>query len=730
MADKVIDVEIRTNTTGVKSLRQELRETVMQLQQLEVGTQEFERLNQKAAEIKDKMAEVNEQIAVMATGSKFEKVSNSLGEISAGLASMDFERATQGAKLFAQNAKAITFKDAIGSVKQLGSTFMTVGKAILTNPLFLIAGVIVLIGVGIVKLLDKLGILKTIFKAIGDVIDFVVQGIKDFLDWIGLTNFAVEDAAQAQADASEKVAKAQEERTKSVVQDIDNEIRIAELQGKSTEDLERKKVWLIVNTAKARYKADMDAAKAAALKGDLDQAEIQALYDKAKASGLAVKQSYADVTFFEEKTKDDKKKRKKKEEEDNAEIAKKASETRKKNQDKINQEIQKAVQFNKEAQKENELNLLSAQDREIKISNDKYQAQIDQAIKYKQDYSQIVIAQKNAENEINLKYEQERKNQIEEAQAVIDQLNKDFLNARLSDIDQEKLAVKEKYAKAIEDAEKNKLDTTVLKANQKAEEDAIDLAYDEKKKANAIELASWMNTFNTDERAKYVADLEAKQLEDETKLKEAKDKGLLDEQTYQDALKTIQKKTIDDIAEYDKKKAKDSLNSKLENVQKYVDASTGLMTALGDLAVATAKKDAKSQEQAARKKFAIDKAAALVTAGINTALAITKAMPNPALMALAGATGVAQAAVIASKQFNSGAKTQAPNTPNPSVSEPQANATPIFNMFGSGGNANNQNAGGANGGNGQNITVTAVVSETDMTNTQNRVNSMKSSASL
>jgi hypothetical protein len=729
MADKVIDVEIRTNTTGVKSLRQELRETVMQLQQLEVGTQEFERLNQKAAEIKDKMAEVNEQIAVMATGSKFEKVSNSLGEISAGLASMDFERATQGAKLFAQNAKAITFKDAIGSVKQLGSTFMTVGKAILTNPLFLIAGVIVLIGVGIVKLLDKLGILKTIFKAIGDVIDFVVQGIKDFLDWIGLTNFAVEDAAQAQADASEKVAKAQEERTKSVVQDIDNEIRIAELQGKSTEDLERKKVWLIVNTAKARYKADMDAAKAAALKGDLDQAEIQALYDKAKASGLAVKQSYADVTFFEEKTKDDKKKRKKKEEEDNAEIAKKASETRKKNQDKINQEIQKAVQFNKEAQKENELNLLSAQDREIKISNDKYQAQIDQAIKYKQDYSQIVIAQKNAENEINLKYEQERKNQIEEAQAVIDQLNKDFLNARLSDIDQEKLAVKEKYAKAIEDAEKNKLDTTVLKANQKAEEDAIDLAYDEKKKANAIELASWMNTFNTNERAKYVADLEAKRIEDETKLKEAKDKGLLDEQAYQDALKAIQTKTIDDIAEYDKKKAKDSLNSKLENIQKYVDASTGLMTALGDLAVATAKKDAKSQEQAARKKFAVDKAAALVGVAMNTAVAISKNAGNPFLMALAAATGVAQAAVIASKQFNSGAGTQAPNTPNPSVSEPQANATPIFNMFGSGGNANNQNAGG-NNSNGQNITVTAVVSETDMTNTQNRVNSMKSSASL
>jgi hypothetical protein len=239
-----------------------------------------------------------------------------------------------------------------------------------------------------------------------------------------------------------------------------------------------------------------------------------------------------------------------------------------------------------------------------------------------------------------------------------------------------------------------------------------------------------MNTFNTDERAKYIADLDAKQLEDEAKLKEAKDNKLLTEQEYQDALKAIQIKTIDDVAEYDKKKAKDSLNSKLENVQKYVDASTGLMTALGDLAVATAKKDVKSQEAAARKKFQIDKAAALLSAAMATAVGIAKATPNPALMALAGLTGAAQIAVIASKQFNSGAGSQAPpSLPSANVSEPQANATPIFNMFGTGGTANNQNASG-NNTNGQNITVTAVVSETDMTYTQERVNSMKLSASL
>ena len=729
MADKVIDVEIRTNTTGIKSLRQELRETTIALQQA-TDPKYIEELQQKAGQLKDRMMDVNAEINAMASGSKFEKVSASLGLVGDSLRNMDFAEASERAMLFAKTAKAITFKDAISSVKQLGSTFMTVGKAILTNPLFLIAGIIVLIGVAIVKLLDKMGILKKIFEAIGAVVDWLIQGLKDFLDWIGLTNFAVEDAAQAQADAAKKTAEAMEAKSDAVVQGYDQEIRMAELDGKNTEAVTMKKLWWLREVQRAKAQQLIDELKIAKITGDLDEAELKTLEQKMFAQIALVRKATDDITYQrkvnaknkEKETEDDAKK--------DAENAKKASETRKKNQEKINQEIQKAVQFNKDAQKENELNLLSAQDREIKISNDKYQVQIDQAIKYKQDYSQIVIAQKNAEKSINDKYETEKVAKLKEVQDAIDQLNKDFLNSRLSGIDQEKLAVSNKYAKAIEDATKNGLDTTVLKANQKAEEDAIDLAYDEKKKANMIELASWMNTFNTDERAKFIADLDAKQLEDEAKLKEAKDNKLLTEQEYQDALKAIQIKTIDDVAEYDKKKAKDSLNSKLENVQKYVDASTGLMTALGDLAVATAKKDVKSQEAAARKKFQIDKAAALLSAAMATAVGIAKATPNPALMALAGLTGAAQIAVIASKQFNSGAGSQAPpSLPSANVSEPQANATPIFNMFGTGGTANNQNASG-NSTNGQNITVTAVVSETDMTYTQERVNAMKSSASL
>jgi hypothetical protein len=263
--EKNIKVNIQADTTGVKSLRAELREVMNELQRAELGTAEFDRLNAKAASLKDKMAEVNEQVAVFATGSKYEQVSNSLGEIGAGLRDMDFDRVTQGAKLFQKTASAITFKDAIGSVKQLGSAFLSIGKAILTNPLFLIVGVVTAIIAGIVALMDKLGILKKIFDFVGGAIDAVVEAIKKFLDYIGLTDFAAEESAKKQAAAQEKIAQSYVDKQERVTDAYDQEIRLAKIAGKDTVELEKQKQYAIIETSQQQYKAlnaQMEALRA------------------------------------------------------------------------------------------------------------------------------------------------------------------------------------------------------------------------------------------------------------------------------------------------------------------------------------------------------------------------------------------------------------------------------------------------------------------------------------
>lgn len=253
--EHTIKINIQADDKPVKSLKAELKETVQQLQRMDQGSEEFTKLTQKAAELKDQMADVNEQVNVFASGSKYEQASNGLGSVGDALKNLDFDKAAARAKSFATVAKSITFGDAIKSVKDLGSTFLTLGKAILTNPLFLIAAVVAAIVAGVIALLDELGILKTIFKAVGDAIGFVIQSLKDLLDWLGLTDYASEDNANKEAKRQEKVAAAHEKKRDKVTDAYDHEIRMAKIAGKDTTDLERQKQFAIIKTSEQQHEA-------------------------------------------------------------------------------------------------------------------------------------------------------------------------------------------------------------------------------------------------------------------------------------------------------------------------------------------------------------------------------------------------------------------------------------------------------------------------------------------
>lgn len=293
--DKNININISANTTGIKSLKAELRETITALQQIPEGSAEFDALAEKAADLKDRMAGVNEQVNALASGSKYEKVTKAFGEMGAGLADMDFDRLVTGSNLFAKSAKAITFKDAIGSIKSMGQAFLTVGKAILTNPLFLLIGLIVAIAAGIVKLMDKLGLLKKIFEFVGDAIDTVVQAIKDFLDWIGLTTFAAEDQAARMVEAQGKIAAAYEEKQARVAKTFDQQIEIAKIEGKNTVSMERQKQFAIIETSRARYKALQEQLEQNKISKTLDEEQVKEIQKNMKLTREGIKDARFEI---------------------------------------------------------------------------------------------------------------------------------------------------------------------------------------------------------------------------------------------------------------------------------------------------------------------------------------------------------------------------------------------------------------------------------------------------
>jgi len=417
--EKNININVTANTSGVKSLRQELREVTIALQQA-TDPKEFDKLSVKAGELKDRMADVNAEINAMASGSKFEQISNSLGLVGESLMNLDFEEASGRAKQFADKAKSINFKDAIGSVKAMGQTFMTVGKAVLTNPLFLIAGLVVLIVVAIVKLLDKMGILKKVMKAVGDVIDVVIQAFKDLLDWMGLTDFAGEDLAKKQIERNEKLIESEEKKSKKSVNLLDFEINKLAANGKDTEALERKKLKVIQHTTYQELEARLQIAKAKARLFGKDSEEYKkAMEDVDKAKEVFIKAKQDLVVFDIKEKKEDADRQDKANQEalakQKASNAKKLEAQNKAQDERIKlieeenkrlNEIQNQVIALENAYEDSKLSNQAKEENAIK---DKYFALLNEASVSKDDLVLLTEAQNSEIAVVNDKYASEKK---------------------------------------------------------------------------------------------------------------------------------------------------------------------------------------------------------------------------------------------------------------------------------------------------------------------------------
>ena len=124
-----------------KSLKAQLRDLQAQLANVDPGTEKYAQLSKEAGILKDKIQDAAQAVGTQA-GSAFEKVGGSLGLVTSRISNLDFEGAAEGAKLLAQNITQIKPGDIANGIKNIGSAFASVGKALLTNPIFLIGAAI------------------------------------------------------------------------------------------------------------------------------------------------------------------------------------------------------------------------------------------------------------------------------------------------------------------------------------------------------------------------------------------------------------------------------------------------------------------------------------------------------------------------------------------------------------------------------------------------------------
>jgi hypothetical protein len=663
------EVVIPLKIQGIAQMKAELRELKGSIASATDPAQ-MNALAQKAGELSDKIKDANDAVAVFATGSKFEQVSNGLGGIKDSLMSLDFEEANAKSKAFAKNLGSLNpedikkgFKDFTSTLGTLGKAFLKLGMTILMNPIFLIVAAVVAIIAVIALVLKSFGVLDDVIKAMMMPINMLIAGFKALTDWLGLTAFAAEDNAAKTLAANEKVTKSSEERTARVTGDLGREIAEAKAAGQDTTKLEEELSNTKIKEANKRKQSAKEALDAQKKLGDdADLKKIEDLKKQVAKENEIIKQGYSDKTVAKntaDKKESEDADKKEKEASDKAKVARDKRIAADKASEADIAAAAKVVADSKKTAQQVELDDLAAT----------YKIKIAEATKYKNDTTALIEAQGIQEAAINKKYTDAAKT-AEEASHAANIAKIDAYNAELA---------------ALTDTEEQKL-------------------YD-KYAADLIKFAdNELALFNL--KKKYAEDTTALKKTEADKQKAIDDAVVKGQQDIASAQFDVANNAINLLK---------SVSGKSKALQKAViiaDAAMGISKIISSTAAANA----------------ADTAAAALMGPAGVAYLASKLTLNKVNAGLGIASiAVGSGKALAALGSGGGPSGTAPNTAEGGTSTTAVAPAAAPQLFGNANTGSQMNAGGATG---NNITVTAIVSETEITSSQNHINNIQNNSVL
>ena len=232
----------------------------------QVGTQDkqFTKLNAAAGQLEHKMKMVSDAIKYT-SGTPIHNLSAGFKGLRDSVLSLNFEEAeiamksignsmmglakgamknlgdrfksfgTGTTKIFKSLGKAVG-GDLKGGLKMVGDGFKDLGNALKVNPLFIIASIIIFIISKFDELKTSGGLIGKVFHAIGDAISTVIGWFKKLGDWLGLTNNAAQDAAQALYDLHKQEAEQAEKSYDRLQKVAEAEVELAKAKAKNKAD--------------------------------------------------------------------------------------------------------------------------------------------------------------------------------------------------------------------------------------------------------------------------------------------------------------------------------------------------------------------------------------------------------------------------------------------------------------------------------------------------------------
>ena len=221
-----IDAAAENTAQGFTSAKAELRALQQQLLSMDQSTDAFKKASARAAELKDNIGDLSAEINANA-GNAFEGLSNNVGLFGSRLMDLDLAGAGQALKNMGTNVSKIDFKTIQKEIGGLISGFASLAKAIIANPILLLAAAVALI---IANFDDLIKLFPSVEMGLSGINEQERESLA---------------LSKAKADASQKA-----------YENIDKQANILKLQGKSEREILNIKIKAL-ETAIADRKAQL-----------------------------------------------------------------------------------------------------------------------------------------------------------------------------------------------------------------------------------------------------------------------------------------------------------------------------------------------------------------------------------------------------------------------------------------------------------------------------------------
>lgn len=556
---------------NMRELAAAMKELKLLQEQVDQSSPDFGRLAEGINETEGRVGDLNDQFNTL-TGSGLERANKSTGLFKEGLNNLDFTKVNIGLKGLAgsingaaDSVKKFKLGDLTKGFKNFSETgigsvlksMKQLAVAILSNPITLLATLVVGAVVALISLKENIKFVQVAFDAVGKVVKFFIDGLKALADAMHLTDFAGMESAQNSIDAQKRVSESTQKR-------YDREIELAKAAGKDTTKLEKEKQYAARATAniqladyerlrqsgKELTKEQLDDIKA--LKEARDEASFQLQLIDAKAKA---------------KKEDDDKKAKE-------DADKKAADAK-----------QKAEQAAKERAADNKRLLKQIQDEQIEAIKDEEKRAVEKA---KIDNTRRIedIKASKASSEIKAQAEKESNAKL---QRELDKISKDFRVKR----EKEAIDATIKFLQDQSALEKIDFDRRIMDAGENAR-----LVYEIRTEQLNTEYAT-ANALAEQAQKKEIADAEG----NAAKINEIKEKYRSEEEIRRQEfqLKTDEQNKAERkrLIEEELKDNKDKLDQEIKDIE----AGEGLKS-FKQKAIVDAKIQALEEEKALRIKLA------------------------------------------------------------------------------------------------------------------------------